>query len=57
MALKLSITLPNGASGDYLRLVNVEWDRNLIWLFANHGIYAVSTPLLGEVVTGPPSAS
>lgn len=30
----------------------VEWDRNIIWLFANHGIYAVSTPLLGEVVTG-----
>ena len=29
MALKLSITLPNGASGNYLRLVNVEWDRNL----------------------------
>ena len=30
----------------------VEWDRNLIWLFANHGIYAVSTPLLGEPVVG-----
>ncbi|MFC0680578.1 LVIVD repeat-containing protein [Lysobacter korlensis] len=30
----------------------VEWDRNLIWLFANHGIYAVSTPLLGEPVIG-----
>ena len=30
----------------------VEWDRNIIWLFANHGIYAVSTPLLGEPVTG-----
>ncbi len=33
----------------------VEWDRNVIWLFANHGIYAVSTPLLGEVVTGIPT--
>ena len=32
----------------------VEWDRNIIWLFANHGIYAVSTPLLGEPVVGLP---
>ena len=31
----------------------VEWDRNIIWLFANHGIYAVSTSYLGEVKTGP----
>ena len=30
----------------------VEWDRNLIWLFANHGIYCVSTPYLGEPKTG-----
>lgn len=29
MALQLSITLPNGAAGNYLRLVNLEWDRNL----------------------------
>jgi hypothetical protein len=29
MALKLSITLPNGATGNYLRLTSVEWDRNL----------------------------
>jgi hypothetical protein len=35
--------------------VFVEWDRNLIWLFANHGIYAVSTPLLGEPVIGLPT--
>jgi hypothetical protein len=34
----------------------VEWDRNLIWLFANHGIYAISTPLLGEPVIGLPPA-
>ena len=30
----------------------VEWDRNLIWLFANHGIYCISTPYLGEPKTG-----
>ena len=33
----------------------VEWDRNLIWLFANHGIYAVSTSLLGEPIIGLPA--
>ena len=32
----------------------VEWDRNIIWLFANHGIYAVSTTFLGEPVVGLP---
>ena len=26
----------------------VEWDRNLIWVFTNHGFYVLSTPLLGE---------
>ncbi|KAB8027771.1 hypothetical protein [Fluviispira multicolorata] len=26
----------------------VEWDRNLIWAFSNHGIYVLSSPLLGE---------
>jgi hypothetical protein len=34
--------------------VFVEWDRNIIWLMANHGIYAVSTPLLGAPVVGLP---
>lgn len=28
--------------------VFIEWDRNLIWVFTNHGFYAVSSPLLGE---------
>lgn len=32
----------------------VEWDRNIIWLMANTGFYAISTPFLGEVVTGLP---
>jgi hypothetical protein len=27
MALQLNITLPNGAAGNYLRVVNVEWNR------------------------------
>lgn len=32
----------------------VEWDRNLMWVFSNHGIYTVSSPLLGEPVFGMP---
>jgi len=28
----------------------VEWDRKLIWLFTNHGLYAVSSSLLGAPV-------
>ncbi|HTD03768.1 hypothetical protein, partial [Undibacterium sp.] len=35
----------------------VEWDRNLIWLFTNHGMYAVSSPLLGKPVFGMPQAA
>ncbi len=27
MALQLNITLPNGAEGNYIRVVNVEWNR------------------------------
>ncbi len=28
--------------------VLVEWDRNLIWAFSNHGIYVLSSPLLSS---------
>jgi hypothetical protein len=31
----------------------IEWDRNLIWGFSNHGIYLLSSPLLGEPILGP----
>ncbi|QTD39448.1 LVIVD repeat-containing protein [Sporosarcina sp. Te-1] len=34
----------------------VEWDRNLIWAFSNHGIYVLSSPLLGDPVIGYPTA-
>jgi hypothetical protein len=37
--------------------VFVEWDRNIIWVFANHGIYCVSTPYLGELKSGLPSVA
>jgi len=29
----------------------VEWDRNLIWVFSGHGMYLLSSPLLGEPLT------
>lgn len=32
----------------------VEWDRNLVWVFSNHGFYALSSPLLGEPVMSLP---
>ncbi|WP_077035771.1 LVIVD repeat-containing protein [Pelomonas sp. KK5] len=33
----------------------VEWDRNLVWVFSNHGIYALSSDLLGKPVFGMPN--
>lgn len=32
----------------------VEWDRNLIWAFSNHGMYVLSSPLLGDPIIGLP---
>ena len=37
----------NLSFGDQTHGVFIEWDRKLIWVFTNHGAYAVSTPLLG----------
>ena len=42
------------AMGNLSHSVFVEYDRNLFWLFTNHGIYCLSSPLLGEPVLGPP---
>ncbi|MGO4696135.1 stalk domain-containing protein [Paenibacillus sp. 2TAB26] len=35
----------------------VEWDRHLIWVFSGHGMYVLSSPLLGDPVSGLPKAS
>lgn len=32
-----------------------EYDRNIIWLFSVNGVYALSTPLLGEPKSGAPA--
>ena len=42
------------AMGNLSHSVYTEYDRNIIWLFTNHGMYALSTPLLGEPNLGPP---
>lgn len=47
--------VPDYARGNLAHGVYVEYDRNLIWLFTNHGFYALSTPLLGEPTLGPPT--
>lgn len=36
------------AMGNLSHGVYVEYDRNLFWLFTNHGIYVLSSPVLGE---------
>ncbi|MCC3862403.1 LVIVD repeat-containing protein [Pseudemcibacter aquimaris] len=40
--------VPGFAMGNLSHSVYVEYDRNLFWLFVNHGIYLLSSPLLGE---------
>ncbi|MBY8823883.1 LVIVD repeat-containing protein [Sphingomonas colocasiae] len=35
--------------------IYVEYDRNIIWLFTNHGFYALKSPLLGEPKKGVPA--
>jgi hypothetical protein len=42
------------AMGNLSHSVYVEYDRNLFWLFTNHGIYCLSSPVLGDPVLGPP---
>ncbi|MEH6606226.1 MAG: hypothetical protein V7711_11615 [Pseudomonadales bacterium] len=43
------------ARGNLSHSVYVEYDRNIFWLFTNHGFYALSSPVLGEPVLGPPT--
>ncbi len=43
------------ARGNLSHSVYVEYDRNIFWLFTNHGFYALSSPVLGEPNFGPPT--
>ncbi|WP_223293012.1 MULTISPECIES: LVIVD repeat-containing protein [Shewanella] len=40
--------VPDFARGNLSHGVYVEYDRNLFWLFTNHGIYVLSSPVLGK---------
>jgi hypothetical protein len=46
--------VPSYALGNLSHGVYMEYDRNLIWLFTNHGFYCLSTPALGRPDFGPP---
>ncbi|MCX4028174.1 hypothetical protein [Spartinivicinus marinus] len=43
------------AMGNLSHSVYVEYDRNLFWLFTNHGFYLLSSPVLGKPDFGPPT--
>ncbi len=47
-------SVPSYALGNLAHGVYMEYDRNLIWLFTNHGFYCLSTPALGKPDFSPP---
>jgi len=48
---------PDYGYGNQTHGAYVEWDRNVIWAFTNHGIYALSAEkLLGKPNLGAPAA-
>ena len=40
--------------GNLVYGIYVEYDRNIVWMITNHGIYALSSPALGVPVFGMP---
>ena len=45
---------PSYVTGNLTYGIYVEYDRNIIWMFTNYAIYALSSPLLGEPLFGMP---
>jgi hypothetical protein len=41
-------------NGNLVFGIYVEYDRNIVWVISNHGIYALSSPALGEPLFGMP---
>ena len=39
--------IPDYVFGNLTFGIYVEYDRNILWAFTNHGIYALTSPLLG----------
>ncbi|MFE3452663.1 hypothetical protein ACFXJ8_27435 [Nonomuraea sp. NPDC059194] len=52
-----SKNVPDYALGNQTHAIYVEWDRKIVWVFTNDGIYAVSSAkLLGAPTLGKPAA-
>ena len=45
---------PGYVTGNLTYGIYVEYDRNIIWMFTNYAIYALSSPLLGEPLFSMP---
>ncbi|EKE43201.1 hypothetical protein OCGS_2792 [Oceaniovalibus guishaninsula JLT2003] len=46
--------VPDWVNDNAVFAVFTEYDRNIIWAFAIDGVYALTSPLLGEPMTGLP---
>ncbi len=46
--------IPDFAQGNATYGIFVEYDRNIIWAFTSHGIYALSSSVLGEPMLSVP---
>jgi hypothetical protein len=46
--------IPERYNGNIGYGIYVEYDRNIVWLFSNNAMYALSSPALGEPIFGMP---
>ena len=46
--------IPERYRGNVAYGIYVEYDRNIVWVFSNNAIYALTSPALGEPVFGMP---
>lgn len=49
--------IPDYVRGNLTYGIYVEYDRNILWMFTNHAIYALTSPLLGEPLFDMPDRS
>ncbi len=49
--------IPEDVKGNLVFGTYIEYDRNIIWAFTNHGMYALETPVLGKAQSGVPKKS
>ena len=46
--------IPECYNGNIGYGIYVEYVRNIVWLFSNNAIYALTSPVLGEPIFGMP---